>query len=229
MATAQRRSADGPRWLRALHRVGYVTTALVVVELLFVGLFATRGWLQERKMRASVVEGSRTHLGAVRADHDIIRRSAAYLFSQLPALSALHGDGLRFIAMPSFNQAHFAVAIYLPNPNAKAAEGVLLRFDQQNNYAPLGQRHFRMPASAYRSLAERMDKLTDGWPGSTDLCLDGTPAAFERVRGRRITSGVGGCGQHYEDLARLNWNYLKQFAPGPDLPARGDWEPDPKR
>jgi hypothetical protein len=229
MATAERRSANRPRWLRLLHRVGYVTTALVVVELLGISFLATRAWLQDREMRASLVEDSRTHDGPVRADDDIIRRSAAYLFSQLPTLSALHGDGLRFVAMPSFNQAHFAVAIYMPSPQAKDAEGVLLRFDQQNNYAPLGQRLFRMPAAAFRSLAVRMDKLTDGWPGSSDECLDGTPAAFERVRGRRVTSGVGGCGQHYEDVARLNWNYLKRFAPGPDLPTRGDWEPEPKR
>jgi hypothetical protein len=192
------------------------------------GFFAGRSWLRDRQMFAAVIEASRTHDGPVRADHDIIRRSAVHLFGQLPALDALHGDGLRFVAMPSFNQAHFAVVIYMPSPGAKDAEGLVSRFDQQNNYAPLGQRQFHMTASAYRSLVAKLDRLTDDWSGSPDLCLDGTPIAFERVRGRRITSGVGACGQRYADLALLVSNYLQQFAPSADLPTRGDWEPVPK-
>jgi hypothetical protein len=230
MATTGQSPRGRPRWLRVLHRVGYVTTALVLLEILFVAFLATRGWLHERQIRSAQIEDSRTHEGPLRAaDDDIVRAGATYLFAQLPPLAALHGDGLRFLAMPSFNRSHFAVVIYLPKPDAKEAEGVLSRFDSQNNYAPLGKRRFRLPVSTYRSLATKMDKLTDDWPGDSGFCLDGTPTAFERVRGRRVTSGIGNCDQHYEQVGSLMWNYLQQFAPGEDVPSRGDWEPAEKR
>jgi hypothetical protein len=221
-----RKDGDGtPKWLRMLHRVGYVATALILAELLWIAFLVTRGWLQERQWRAAQVEDSRTHEGPLQAsDGEIVRGSATYLLGQLPELSGLNGDGIRFVAMPSFNRSHFAVVIYLP-ADAAEANGLLARYDSQNKYAPLGERRFHIPASAYRSLATKLDRLTDGWPGYSDACLDGTPTAFERVRGRRVTSGIGNCGRHYEQVATLMWNYLRQLAPGEDLPGRNDWEP----
>lgn len=130
--------------------------------------------------------------------------------------------------MPSFNRSHFAVAIFMPQPAADDARGVVSRFDSQNSYAPLSQPQFHMPAAAYRSLVTKMDEPTDGWPGDPGFCLDGTPTAFERVRGRRVTSGIGNCDSRDEQLAGLVWKYMRQFAPGDDLPTRGDWEPSDK-
>lgn len=226
MATTDELGSRRRKWLHWLHRIGYITTALIVAELLAIAFFATRGWLQEREMRAARIEESRTHEGPLRANGDRFGRgSAVYLFGQLPPLGGLHADGLRFVAMPSFNRTHFAIAISLPKPGAAQAQGVVERFDQQNSYAPLGQRQFQMPASAYHSLVAKIDSLADGWRGEANWCLDGTPTAFERVRGQRVTSGIGNCERHYEQVAALVWNYMRRFAPADDLPSRADWEP----
>jgi hypothetical protein len=216
----------GGQRLLWLHRIGYVTTALIVAELLLIAFLATRGWLQEREMQAGQIEASGTHEGKLLPNGDpYVQGEAIDLLEKLPGLNALHGDGLLFVAMPSFNRSHFAVAVSMPRPTADQADGVLLRFDWQNNGALVGQRHFRMPAPAYRSLVKKMDKLTDGWPGIPGVCADGTPTAFERVRGQSVTSGIGNCDEHYEQIGRLMWDYLRRFAPGDDLPTRGDWEP----
>jgi hypothetical protein len=225
MPNRNKDSVERSRWLRWLHRIGYATTALVVAELLLISFFATRTWLQAREVRAAQIESTRSHEAALQAKgDDIVLGSAAYLLRQLPPANALHGDGIRFVAMPSFNRAHVAVAIFMPQPDAAEAQGILLRFDEQKNYAPLSTRQFQMPAAAYRSLVAKMDKLGDGWPGDSGFWMDGTPTAFERVRGRRITSGLGNS-PHYEHVAILMWNYLHRFAPGDDLVTRSDWEP----
>lgn len=230
MATTNELAGTRCKWLRWLHRIGYLTTALIGAELLAIGFFATRGWLQEREMSAARIEESRTQEGPLRANGDrFVRGSAVYLFGQLPPVSTLRGDGLRFVAMPSFNRTHFAIAISLPRPDATQAQGVLERFDQQNSYSPLGRRQqFQMPAPAYHSLVTKMDRLTDGWSGEANWCLDGTPTAFERVRGQRVTSGIGNCERHYEQVAALVWNYMRRYAPSDDLPTRADWEPSDK-
>lgn len=225
MGATGERHGKPRRWLLWLQRIGYVTTALVVVVGLTIAFLVTREWLHDRKMVAAAVEESRTQQNPIRTrKDDILRGSAAFLLGKLPSLDALHGDGFRFVAMPSFNRSHFAVAIFMPKPNADAARGVVSLFDGQNDYAPLSQRQFQMPAAAYRSLAAKLDAMTDGWPGDSTMNLDGTPAAFERVRGRRVTSGIGN-NDHYDRVAKLVWNYLNRFAAGKDLPTRDDWEP----
>lgn len=207
-----------------LHRIGYVTTALIVAQLLAIAFYGTRAWLEKRKADAEQIEATRTHEGPLQSMGDRwVRGSAIHLLGKLPPLRQLHGDGIRFVAMPSFNRSHFAVAISLPKSAADEAQGVLMRFDQENDYAPFGERQFRIPSSVYRSLVARTDKLTDGWQGYSDYCLDGTPIAFERIRGPRITSGIGNCHQHYEQLGSLMWSHLRKFAPGDDLPDSGDW------
>jgi len=225
MAAAEGKKV-GRKWRLWLHRIGYVATAIVLAELLLIGFLCVRGWLQQREMRAGKIEESRTHEGPLSSeDAGLVHQSAIYLLGKLSATDALHGDGIRFVAMPSFNRSHFAVAIHMPEPTANDAEGIVSRFDLRNSDAPLSQRSFSIPASTYRSLVAKMDRLTDGYPGEARWCLDGTPVAFERVRGRRITSGIGNCSDHYERVASLMWNYLSRFAPADDLPARGDWEP----
>jgi hypothetical protein len=91
----------------------------------------------------------------------------------------------------------------------------------------MGERQFHIPAAAYHSLVAELDELSDGWPGDPAIWLDGTPTAFERVRGGHVTSGIG-TNQHYEQMASVVWSYMRRFAPGDDLPPRSDWEPGDK-
>ena len=181
MATLNEKAGTRRNWLIWLHRIGYVTTALIAVELILIAYATARAWLQERKFRAAQIEETRTHQGPLLPnDERYVRGEAVDLLGRLPASEGLHGDGLRFVAMPSFNRSHFAVAVSMPEPSAREAEGVLMRFDWQNSGALLSQRQFHLPATAYRSLVTKIDRLTDGWPGDPGFCVDGSPTAFER-------------------------------------------------
>lgn len=204
--------------------MGYVTTVLILLQLLLIGFLFTRSWLHERQMRAARIEETRTHETPLLPTS--YRRSAIELLNTLPSLKSLRGDGLRFVAMPSFGTYHYAIAISL-SPGATEAQGVLKAFDSRS-WSPVSERTvsertFAMPAQAYRSLVRKMDKMTDGWPGEATYCLDGSPMAFERVRGQRVTSGIGNCSEHYERLELLMLNYIRRFAPGNDLPTKSDW------
>lgn len=212
-----------PRWLVWLRRVGYVTTVLIAVQLTFLAFFSVKQWLDRRDMYAQVREESRTHETALlESDDSLVRQSALRSLAALPPLDGLNGDGLRFVALPSFGMNNYALAVFLPR-NAQQAVGVLIVTSNGVKGATTYQRQFRMPASAYRTFVTDVDRRTDGWPGDADMCLDGTPAAFERVRGSRVTSGIGNCSPHYKALKAVVLRAVRHFAPDEDLPAGDDW------
>lgn len=210
-------------WLTWLHRLGYWTTAIVIIELAFVGYVGGREWLRHRDLTAKLIEDSRTHETPLREDDEpYVRGSAVKLLAILPPLTALHGNGLRFVAMPSFGTSDYALAVSLPS-GALYASGVLTVIDKTNEKRAASTRQFRIPSAAYQRLVTELDHLADGWPGDGVQCLDGAPAAFERVRGTRITSGIGNCSPHYDRIKLLVLNSVRRFAPGPDLPTEDDW------
>jgi len=211
------------RWLIWLHWLGYLTTAIVIVELGIIGYVVGREWLRHREWNAKLVERSRTHETPLREDGEpYVRGSAVELLAMLPPLRALHGNGLRFVAMPSFGTSDYALAASLPS-GASYATGVLIAIDKTNESRTASTRQFRIPSAAYQRMMADLDRLTDGWPGEDDSCLDGAPAGFERVRGARITSGIGNCDPHYARVKLLVLNAIRRFAPGPDLPTEDDW------
>lgn len=213
------------RWLIWLHRLGYLTNAIVIIELGIVGYVVGREWLRHREWSAKLVERSRTHEAPLREDGErYVRGSAVELLAMLPPLRALHGNGLRFVAMPSFGTSDYALAASLPS-GASHATGVLIVIDKMNESRTASTRQFRIPSAAYQRMMANLDRLTDGWPGDDNSCLDGAPAAFERVRGARITSGIGNCGPHYDRVKLVVLNATRRFAPGPDLPTENDWHP----
>lgn len=77
MAPVKEKPGPCGKWLLWLHRIGDVTTALVAAELLLIGFFATRGWLQQREMRAAKIEASRTHDGPLQQTDDTMVRGSA--------------------------------------------------------------------------------------------------------------------------------------------------------
>jgi hypothetical protein len=212
-----------PRWLIWLHRLGYLTTAIIVIELGIVGSVLGREWLRNRELHAKLVDNSRTQETPVReGDDPYVRGSAVKLFSKLPPLRSLHGDGLRFVAMPSFGTSDYALTVSLPS-GAPYASGTLIVVNKTDESRTASTREFRVPSPAYQQLVAELDRLTDGWPGDDDQCLDGAPAAFERVRGARITSGIGNCSPHYDRVKLVVLNATRRFAPGFDLPTEDDW------
>lgn len=211
------------RWLIWLHRLGYLTTAIIVIELGIVGSVLGREWLRNRELHAKLVDNSRTQETPVRVGDDpYVRGSAVKLFAKLPPLRALHGDGLRFVAMPSFGTSDYALTVSLPS-GAPYASGTLIVVNKTDEGRTDSTRTFRVPSPAYQRLVADLDRLTDGWPGDGNQCADGAPAAFERVRAARITSGVGNCSRHYKQVKLLLLNAIRRFAPGPDLPTEDDW------
>lgn len=219
MSNAQKTS----RWLTWLHRLGYLTTVIVIIELGSIGYVLGREWLEHRALTAALVEESRTHEAPLREDGDpYVRGSAVKLLAMLPPLRALHGNGLRFVAMPSFGTSDYAVAVSLPS-GAAYATGVLIVIDKTTESRTASTRQFRIPSAAYQRLVANLDRLTDNWPGDDDQCCDGAPAGFERVRGARVTPGIGNCSQHYDRVKLLVLNAIRRFAPGPDLPTEDDW------
>ncbi|MBB5717961.1 hypothetical protein FHR23_000868 [Stakelama sediminis] len=216
-----------PRWLRWLHRIGYVTTALILAEILLVTVVAGREWYRHRQERAKLIEQTRTHDSPWALNDDpYFREEARPLLSVMPSLADLHGNGLRFISMPALRGVRYGVVLWLPQPNAKQANGIFVMADKQQDGAVTHQRAFFMPARDFRALMHRIDILTDGWAGDADgICLDGNPVAFERIRGTKITSGAGNCSSHYDRLKKLLYQAVQRFAPGKDLPGGPNWYP----
>ena len=53
------------RWLRHLHRLGYVTTAIVAAQLLFIAYMVGSEWWRQHQIDAAQRENTRTHIGAL--------------------------------------------------------------------------------------------------------------------------------------------------------------------
>jgi len=215
-----------PRRSRALtwlHRVGYVTTAIVVIFVGVVLSYELGHILDARARSVAWMEETRTHAGPMRAaQHEIFGPDVRDSLSLLPPLRALHGDGLRFLVSPSFGEANYSIALWLA-PEAQVAEGLLVVATVRGTgEAAGGARRFSMPRTDDLAMMERFDRKTDHWGGTGDHVLDGTSTGFERVRGERVTSGFNN-GPHEAELRAIVLDALRRFAPRSDLPTDESW------
>ena len=210
------------RW-RWLHRLGYVTTLIVFLQIVGVGVASFLHWQRDRERTAELVEESRTQEGPVQeGDGQWVRGSAVRELALLPPLHALQGNGLRFVVMPSFSE-WYSLALSI-EPRAERTAGVLI-VSKYSDGEP-GQRstrRFTVPRAEFLKAMSEFDRLTDHWEGDANLCLDGAPMAFERVRAARITSGVGNCSPHYDRLRAMMLQTVRRFAPDDDLPIDLNW------
>lgn len=211
-----------PVRLKWLHRVGYVTTTLVAVQiLLIVGVICWEQWETVRRFQL-LREWSKTQEGPLKHDDRLpVDDLSAYL-KRLPPTAGMNGDGFRFVVAPSFSQSDYAFSLSLKR-GASQADGHLYTFASRTHALTGPSRAFAVPAWDYRRYADAMDRLTDGWPGADEGCTDGAPVAFERIRGARVTSGRGNCSSHYDRIKRLNLALIRRFAPSSDLPTEKDW------
>lgn len=184
--------------------------------------------MRRLRLASHYIESSRTHDGALRADGRIYPRGVAIdLLTHLPALDALKGDGIRFVAMPTWGRTYYAVAFTGPAGRAAQASGLLVEIERDGR--SIVRRRFSPPTADYHRITTRFDTLVDGWPGDglDGSCLDGTTAAFERIRGSRIVSGIGHCSPHYAQVRGMMLDIVRKFAPGGDLPVDISWmEPE---
>ena len=220
--------ASGRRgsWLTWLHRVGYLTTALVLAEVALVGTVAFNGWRQNRDQRAAEIERTRTHAGPLLADDPRYRPDELDLLQTLEPLSATADHDWRFVAMPSLSGAWFAY-VMTTEPGSRRGHGTLVAF-RHGSVDRRFIRRFTVSADAARRYMARIARLTDRWDGERDLCVDGTGVAFELRSARGITSGSGnsGCSEHYRAVARFALEPVRALIPPVLRPRGGEWRAD---
>jgi hypothetical protein len=207
-------SCDSPRamkrrpWIRYVHWLGYVTTVIVALQLLFIAYFGVSAW----KMRADRREATRMQQGAV-----MPRLAVGYgsgeemgLLAQLPPLEDLGVDGFRFVAMPSLGDTNFAIAIHR---TPAGGEGTVLMVPRNGTDGLDQTISIRLSRSDYDRLVARMDELAARWEGDSGWSTDGTVVVLERVRNAQVTSGFGNSPDFYEKIGAVVFEALRPAVP----------------
>lgn len=205
----------GSRLLKALHIVGYLTTVIVIGEIVGIGYLSWSSRRRSEAIKTIFREHTRTH------DRPLVvgDMGAGEAFQPVRPPPSARSDALGFVSMPSFSLWH-AASLRLP-PGSEVAQGeiVFVRHGvpgEQLTFSPV--QTFTLPKAAYLAAVHQVDTLTDGWQGNGDNgCFDGVPVAFERIRPARVTSGVGNasCDPHYKAVEKVVEPLLTRYAPKP--------------
>lgn len=229
-----------PTSLKWLHRVGYVTTTIFAILLFVIGYIVISQAVQDAQRAAEQREASRTHMGPLRrsADTTSFGPNWAVYFSPLPSINDLHGNGLRFVALPSLDHIAYAFSLSLSD-SASEAEGQLHVSVLSSPYFMEGpddvrpvesvQRiNFTASREAGQALFDRIDALTRTYSGEGGIdCLDGTSVAYERLRGTDIWSDSGRCEAAYFRLASIVQSFVREHVQSPLVPTGEAWHKFP--
>lgn len=222
---------DRPRFWKWLHRIGYVCTALVAIELIALAFGLAAMWLGRLHEKAALRADLSTRNGLL-VGSDIVRADAIREFAPLPSPSKLVPDGFRFTAMPQLSRYWYALSL---KDGADRASGMLIVTErrQDGTNATFSTLQFTLPHSEYTQLMAAIDQLVEGFDGGNPPghCMDGTEIAFERFRGRHVYSGIGnaGCYSHYRKLGEEIRSMLSRHFMLPGPPLMRDWYPVPDR
>lgn len=129
---------------------------------------------------------------------NIVLDDGESLLSNLPPLSALSDDSLRFVAMPSFGDRWMALSL---SKTDDRVSGQLVVLDRETG--SVSKRALQMDQAAFGHLTKRWDAQTDNYWGSLRMFTDGTPLGFERKRGSMTISGIGNSPCHYDVLGNF--------------------------
>lgn len=206
-----------PRTQIWIHRIGYVTTPVVVVLLL--GLLALIGTnlRHEWKMRQQSLDQPRP----LALDEEY-EEASRYLLAQLPAVSAIRPDGVRMLITPSLTGRSYALALTRLNDRADA-RGTLIITTALRAPAEQQRIDFAIPAMEYAQTMNAFDREVAEFKGTPALLLDGVGVAFERVRGDSVVSGNGN-DAYRNRLAALLYQLLRRHVTAPPLPETADWQ-----
>lgn len=157
--------------------------------------------------RHRIAQFNRTHEHALDVDpnHPVLVDAHRLLGKLKPDVS---DNSLRFASMPSFGKRWFAISVE-ETDGMGVGEAVVVSPDG----AELERRSFEMPRSELISFLERWDSITDGYRGEGRGLTDGSPLAFERRRGDRVTSGEGNSPCHYDVLGDWAAQRLARYVP----------------
>lgn len=212
------RSSTGLRW-RWLHRIGYLCTLLIAVEIIWAGTLIGSAWWHDRERRADNRAHSRVHRGNLLTDPTAVDPSSGAIsrLGVLAPVTALGPDSVRFGVDPALSDYAYALAL---RRRGAMAEGLVVVFERRADSTEDRMIYrFQAPVSEFNQVMAQFDTVTDGYPGGDRLCTDGVQYAFERRRGALTTSGtsVSSCDRTYERAADILIDFSRRFAPLPKL------------
>lgn len=209
-----------PKWLTRSSAALFVTAAYFVVRVAVPredAIPAPLSPAEYAKWHRNATKMWEGPLGGGTAERSVGEGVRIWL-SHLPNLADLGPDGIRLIVW-QYGQ-EYVVALSLASAEAREAKGVLVVVDHRQPGKQTSAKHpFNMPAREFRSMMGEFDKLADNWPGSDPNDRDGIGCIYERIRGRRITSGVDGFGARYEKMQVAVLRHVSAYAGVPYIPS----------
>jgi len=206
------------RW-RWLHRIGYLCTLLVAIEIVWAGTLMGAAWWRDRERRADVRAHSRVHRGELLTDLTAIDPSSGAIsrLGALASMAILGPDAVRLGVDPASSDYAYALAM---RRRGAVAEGLVVVFERRADDTEDQKTYsFQVPVAEFNQVMSQFDSVTDGYSGGDRLCTDGVQYAFERRRGPLTTSGtsVSSCDRTYERAANILLEFARRFSPLPKL------------
>lgn len=195
-------------WLKYIHWFGYVTSCVVILQLLFLGYLGAAEW----KIREDLREATRMRQGPIngRLSQVYAGETEISLLNRLPSLPSLAPDGFRIVAMPSFGDTNFAISL---RRTSLGGEGIMLMMPANSDSGPVQTVRLKLSSAAYNDLTARMDALASSWKGESDSWTDGTGIVLERVKDKNVTSGFGNSPRFYGEVGALIFNAVRPTTP----------------
>lgn len=217
-----------PRWQVLLHRLGYLTTALIALQLCYVAFHLVKAETRDFRRDVAQIAESRTFAGPlspVEGD-EWIRPHLIEHLGELKGLSELRPAGLRFVALPSFGRAEYALWLSLGDGDAQANGElrVIIRGEDNQTEVKFETLDISATRAEAAALFNEIDALTRNYAGQSDgVCVDGTAIGYERIAGQAIWSGGGNCQRLYVKVRSLVLNFVRSNVKSPLLPTEDDW------
>lgn len=224
MTTATPPSAPKSRRLSILHGIGYVTTAIVAMQLLFIAYLIVPEWWNDLQSRAARRDSTRTHVGTLAQQASgNLPEETSLLFAALPEKSGVGRDAFRIIVSPLLQSRAYVIAIEAGSGDDRKAkvDMVSVRWGKCGHAEV--HRSFTLPERDYSLFAKWFDATTEDYRGSDEIWLDGTSFTFERRKDGRTTSGSGNIPSHHGQLSARLLALLKPHIAGLDIPSNPGW------
>lgn len=132
------------------------------------------------------------------------------VLSVLPPLSTLKPDGLRFVAMPSFGDTHFALSL---RKTSSGGEGEMFMFALKNENDEPKPVRIQLSVDRFTALLAELDAASASWDGEASWWTDGTGVVFERVHSDEITSGMGNSPNFYGKIGKIIFDAIRPSTP----------------
>jgi len=196
-----------PPWLRYVHWFGYLSSFIVILQLIALSYIGGNEWIRQQSRR----DETRMHSGSIinRLTGEFYGEAKAIL-NVLPPPSTLVPEGLRFVAMPSFGDTYFALSLRR-TPTGGDGEMFMISLQGQDDEPKPVQIH--LSVESFTKLLADLDTISASWQGEASWWTDGTGVVFERVRGTEITSGMGNSPNFYGKVGEIIFNALQPSTP----------------